>query len=241
MKVINTDDRDNIFKVTKSIVKKAVPSFSPEELKNFKVPGQMNRGILEYIYNHYSAEGSKVLDPMCSIGTSMYYGARLKRKVWGIELISNLAQIGRYLLKEQLSGDKYWELREGNIFKVTLPKNVFDLIIFSPPQIMIKRGGYPKGKDQMGNFNLRQEKKYWDKIAKIVKKIKLSLKKKGYLVTLNVNMKRLDGSLYLFPDEMNKTIESFGMKLREETIVNRKNHVNVDNIQYEYIRAYQKR
>lgn len=210
------------------------------ELATFRVPGQMNNLILDHIFRRHSRRGDRVLDPMCSVGTTLHWGAKHGRKVDGLELIANLAAIGRLRLEQLLPGNRNWRLENVNAFTAALPTAHYDLAVFSPPQIRINRGPYPAGKDQMGNFTYGTRAQYWRKIRALIARLGPALRPDARFTTLNVNMRHNDGSLYLFPHDMHQAMADCGWRLIEEVIVQRQHHFNVDGIQYEYLRTYQR-
>ena len=210
------------------------------ELAKFRVPGQMNNLILDHIFRQHSRRGDHVLDPMCSIGTTLHWGAKHGRKVDGLELIPNLVAIGRLRLEQLLPSNRNWQLDNANAFTATLPAAHYDLAVFSPPQIRINRGPYPAGKDQVGNFTYATRAQYWRKIRALVARLGPALRPEARFTTLNVNMRHSDGSLYLFPHDMHQVMTDCKWRLIEEVIVERQHHFNVDRIKYEYLRIYQR-
>lgn len=46
--------------------------------------------------------------------------------------------------------------------------------------------------------------------------------------------------LYLFPHDMHQILVHCSWRLSEEVVVQRRHHINIDGIQYEYLRTYQR-
>lgn len=238
--ILVTDDRALDYRITKAVVRRACPDMPASELATFRVPGQMNNGILDHIFRRHTRRGDRVLDPMCSVGTTLHWGAQHGRNVHGLELIPNLAAIGRLRLEQLLPGNHNWRLENANAFPAALPADHYDLTIFSPPQIRIKRGPYPDAKDQVGNFTYDTRAQYWRKMRTLVTRLGRALRPDARFTTLNVNMRREDGLLYLFPHDMHQILVDCSWRLIEEVVVQRRHHINIDGIQYEYLRTYQR-
>ena len=238
--ILVTDDRALEYRVSKAVVRRACPTMSASELATFRVPGQMNNLILEHIFSRHTQRGDRVLDPMCSVGTTLHWGAKHGRSVHGLELIPNLVAIGRLRLEQLLPGNRNWRLEHANAFTAALPTAHYDLGIFSPPQIRLRRGPYPAGKDQIGNFTYATRAQYWRRIRALVARLGRALRPGARFITLNVNMRCQDESLYLFPHDMHQALTDCGWHLIEEVVVQRLHHFNIDRIQYEYLRTYQR-